>query len=164
MTFVVVHDTLDAALERRCIEIQQQPDAPVTELQIGKQLRGVHRQQVLDRFDLNDDVINQKIDAITGIKLDAFVMDWKRELSRDARTAKRQLVAKADFVARFEQAGPELSMDLERRSQNALSRRVGHKKKFTAENADNTEKNAQYLRSLRSLRLVFIAGFAGAQT
>ena len=73
----MIHDALQAFLQYRNIEIDQQTDTPPRKLQVSQELSFMYRRKAFDRFNLhNHEVVNNQIHAIAAIQLHALVYDW----------------------------------------------------------------------------------------
>jgi len=59
----------------------------------------------------NDFFLNDKIHPVTAVKLDAFVLHGKLDLTSETNSAQVELVAQTLFVSRFQESRPQNAMD-----------------------------------------------------
>ena len=85
----------------------------------------MHRQQRINALDFDDDdILDDEVDAVTGLESDAFVEN-RDTLRRDkSETIRRQLLLQTLQVNRFEQTRPEFHVDLISRIDNDFGYRV----------------------------------------
>jgi hypothetical protein len=77
-------ETLDAILELRDVEIDQQSDFDAGKLHVGQQLRLVDALDLLDTLQLKDQrVFHKNIDAVATVQAGALVFDWLRVLKQE---------------------------------------------------------------------------------
>ena len=83
-----------------------------TEIRTG--LRLMQRQDVLDRFDFQEDcVLDDQVGNVGAVELQVLVDDWQWHLAPEGQAVVRQLPAEAALVNRFQQAGTERAVDLD---------------------------------------------------
>lgn len=91
------------------------------------------RCQRLHRLKLNDNPpIHKQINPVPALKLDIFVDQRKRLLTIERNGPQIQFASQAFFVSRFEQPGPERSMNFDRGA-DYLMRKFGVSHLLTAE-------------------------------
>jgi hypothetical protein len=89
-------ETLDAILELRDVEIDQQSDFDVSKFHVGQQLRLVDALDLLDTLQLKDQrVFHKDIDAVATVQADALVFDWLRVLKQEGDPVELQFVRQA---------------------------------------------------------------------
>jgi hypothetical protein len=85
----------------------------------------MNRQKFLHGFQFqNDFILHEEIDLVATVQLQTFVFDRQDNLPLKAQSTKAELVAKALLVSRFQKAGAEVTMDLNRRAENRVRPRV----------------------------------------
>ena len=114
------HKTLDAVEQMGHVEIQEEPDADTTQLQIREHLRLVNVGQRFYGFDLDKHLaFHTQIHAVRGINLDSIVDDWQHYFGFDMQSILSQFVNQADLVGSLEQAGAEGAMHFEPGAENS---------------------------------------------
>ena len=91
------------------IEIHQQADATTGHPKIRQDLGVVHRQQAIDRLDLDDQVLlNQDVGSESCVEAYTSISDWYRDLPPAAKSSLCKFKAKAFFIDRLKQPRAEL--------------------------------------------------------
>lgn len=66
-------------------------------------------------FEFQDDLfVDKNIDAISTVSAEAFVFDREGMLQQERNALKSQFVGEALFISRFQQAGTECAVNLNR--------------------------------------------------
>ena len=86
--------TTEAPLENRHVEVHR----IAAELEIRQNLRQVDWLQMIDCFQLDDDVLGDHVDPIAAIQDRALVLDRQRNLSSERYFPESKLSAQALFV------------------------------------------------------------------
>ena len=116
-----VGQTAETLLQQGHIEVDQQSDVAVRQLQIGEQLGGMERVQVFDYLDLDDEsLIDQDVQPVATRERDAFVAHWHGDLTSERQSAQAQLMTKALFIRRFEEARPKTPVNFDRCADDLL--------------------------------------------
>ena len=69
-----IHHPNDSILEKRDVEVDQQPDATIAQLELRKKLRLVDREKFCHGLDLHDHaVLDQQVEPIRKAELDPVV-------------------------------------------------------------------------------------------
>src|SRR3974390_210391 len=77
----IIDNALQAVLQHGHVKVHEQPDSPIGNPQIGKQLSLVDRQQLINRFDFQDDLIlKNQIKPIPTVQVHILVNDGQRFL------------------------------------------------------------------------------------
>ena len=77
---------LYAVLQRRHVEMDQQPQWFIVELQICQQLRFVNRVQFRHCFEFqNQHALDHKIQPVTAVELHFFVANWQHPLTLETK-------------------------------------------------------------------------------
>src|SRR5689334_11206772 len=85
----------------------------------------MHGQYCCDGLHLdNNDVLDDQVDTVALVKIDAFVDQWYRPLCHAAKIPGVQLVQQAWRIRGFEKTRPEGPMDFDGCGQNVVSDRV----------------------------------------
>src|SRR5271170_6935557 len=72
------------------------------------------RAEPIDRLYFDDEhLLDEKVDAIVYVELDAFVVDWKRRLAAQAYPSNAEFVGQTMFIGRLQQSGSKRFMNLE---------------------------------------------------
>lgn len=97
----------------------------MSQLQVCQKLGLVNGQQFFYGFQFQDDFgLDQEIDLVPTVQLQALVLDWEVDLPLKAQPPKAKLVAKALLISRFQETRTELAMNLKRRAENWTRPRV----------------------------------------
>ena len=90
------------------VEIHQKADTATGHSKIGQDLRVMHREQAIDRLDLDDQVaLNQDVGSESCIEAYTSVSDRYHDLSPAAEPSLCKFKAKAFFIDRLKQPRPE---------------------------------------------------------
>jgi len=82
-------------------------------------------QQFLNGFQFQHNlVLHEKINLVTTVKLQTFVLDSQVNLPLKSQFPQAKLVAQALLVSRFQKARAQVTMDLKRRAENRTRARV----------------------------------------
>lgn len=112
-------------LKRRHVEVDQKPHGLASEFHIGKKLRFVNRENLLDGFQFNDNLLfHNEVHLVSTIEDQSFVDEWDGNLPPKTYSATAQFKAKALFVSRFQQTRPHLPMYLNRRADDFRGARI----------------------------------------
>ena len=95
------------------------------ESQVGKQLGLMHGQYFLHGLDLDHDcIVDEQVETISRLDPYALVLDRDLNLGPERDLPKAELDNQASFVCRLQQARPERTMDLDRRTDDLRSERI----------------------------------------
>ena len=84
------------------MKVDEQAQLPSAKLEITEQLSVVDREQSFDGFHFyNDYFRDQKVQPITAVETDSFVIDVKRLLRFEGNFPERKLVRQTLFVSGF---------------------------------------------------------------
>ncbi len=91
------------------------------QLEIRKQLRLVNRKDVFYALQFqNYSILNNQVEAITAVQLDAFVLDRQRYLALKSKIPQVKFATQTLLVSRFEQARTKRTMHFDGRSDDLL--------------------------------------------
>ena len=114
---MTVDDPPDPPCKCFDVEVDQQAKTEVKQLEVGKQLGAVNRNQSLDGFHFyNQPPLDQQVDAIRAVHAHILVPKRDLFLLYPRKPAERQLVGKARLVTRLQEAWTECSVHLDRRT------------------------------------------------
>jgi general secretion pathway protein I len=103
------------------VEIDEESHTLLRQREVGQQLRLVNRQQLLNRFELDDDrVLNDKVHSVERIEAMALVNNGNGNLLLKADTPARQLDRDTLLVDRLEKSRPELFVHVDACTEDAL--------------------------------------------
>src|SRR5262245_15248786 len=101
------HSSFDAVLEDLVIEVHQQSPWDLQHAHICEQLRLMQTGEPVDALDLDDNLVfDNQVRAVLSDD-DAFVQNWRRDLSNERKTPVLELHTKRTLVSRLEQARPK---------------------------------------------------------
>ena len=100
---------LNAVLEARHVEVDQEPYRLSTQSRVGEDLGLVDRKQFSHglQFDHNG-VFYQQVDAVTDIEPDGPVDNRQLRLAKDVEVPSTKLKLKTSLVRRFQETGTEV--------------------------------------------------------
>jgi hypothetical protein len=111
----VVDDSFQTVFQNWDVEVDEQAHGPAAESKVGEKLSFVNRGEAFYGFDLDRDaILDQQVEPITAIQFQAFVLHGKRNFFAEWHIAKSHFLAEALLVSRFEQAGAEQAIYLDR--------------------------------------------------
>ncbi len=101
------HESFQALLEERHVEVHQQTDAQSRELQISEDLRVVDGRERINRFYLdNYGPLNHQIEPIACVEPLTLVDDRQRELALDCEPSPGNFESETVLVSRLKQPRP----------------------------------------------------------
>jgi hypothetical protein len=103
---------LQPVLQKRYIEIDEEPQRFPAQLQIRLQLHLMNRRHFFHCLDFHDQTIfHQQVQSVSFINLERFIKDWLRSLSKRANPCLSQFIEKACFIGAFQQSRSEFRMN-----------------------------------------------------
>ena len=101
--------TADSLTQSSDVEVDEKPNALVTQFEVGEQLRFVNRQDCFNRFYFDDHfAFDEEVDTVTEFNNDAVVFDWKWFFGLERHVKTLQFVAQTGPVRPFEKPRTEL--------------------------------------------------------
>src|SRR6185437_11243545 len=95
--------------------------------EVGQHLRFMHRQQVFDGLDLDDDgMLDHDVGAVAARQTNALVNQRERDLPPECQPTLLKPPTKAFLIHLFQQPRPQHTMNLYRQSDNAVGAIPGH--------------------------------------
>ncbi len=112
---------LDAVGQRYGIEVDQQADAAWAETEIGQKLRLVQRQDAFNRLEFQDHLaVYADVGDVAAVQVDIVINYGEQYLALERCTGPVELMAKAFFIDRFEQAGAEAAVNAHRQADDPV--------------------------------------------
>jgi hypothetical protein len=111
-------------LEDRDVEVDQQADPYPHEPKIGNYLGPMHREQLLDGLDFEQQgSLHDDVRAIVATQIQTLVLQLNASLSLMCKPTKRQFVADTALIHRLEQPRAKMPVNLDTRG-NHLTRQM----------------------------------------
>jgi len=94
---------VDAILDEFRAEIDEQPEAFIAKAKVGEELLHVHRCDLFNRLQLDDDLLfDNEVGAKAFIKMYVIVGDRNRLLADDVKATNGQFMGQDGLINRFE--------------------------------------------------------------
>lgn len=107
-------DALDSIGESRNVEVDEEPLIDVEQPKIGEKLRLVDGYEVFDGLEFkNEPILHNHVEAMPTVKLEALVGDCDTPVGDKCQPGGGQFVAQAALIDGLQQAGPQVSVDLD---------------------------------------------------
>ncbi len=121
----MIHDAVESVFERGSSEIDEQANLEIEQLQVGQKLLAMHRSKSFHGLQLD---ANEAIDDEIGTKSllinNSLIANRNHNLTFDCKSRLNQFPLKNRLIDRFQQPGPKISMDLNRKINNPPSNKI----------------------------------------
>jgi hypothetical protein len=108
------HKPPDALLEQRDVEVHQETETTSGQLHIGQDLSFMDARQRIDGLDFDDyEILDDQVDAISRVELDAVIDDGQRHLPSARQATRMKLMGQTMFIGRFQQPRTKRPMNLQ---------------------------------------------------
>ncbi len=98
-----IHEALDSVFQVDDIEVDEQSERSAAEFEVGDDLSLMNGRDGVHGLDLhNNNILNQKIHAISNFKFHAAIDDGKPDLTRGSNTCFLQFVMQARLIGALE--------------------------------------------------------------
>lgn len=90
---------MDAIFDQRCTEVDEQPQALVSQLQVGQQLAFMNQGRLLNCLKFNyHQILNHDISSVAYIKPDLIIYKRDRLLTHNAQATLPQLIGQHRLI------------------------------------------------------------------
>jgi hypothetical protein len=107
-------EALDAVLEHRDVEVDEESDPPSAEPKVRQQLGLVYGLETLNGLEFDDNrIVDHDVEAIAHMEMDPLVFERQRNFGRGRQAAESQLMNQTDPIGTLQQTRTKVSVDLD---------------------------------------------------